>query len=159
MVTIGAVSDWRRNVRPCLENALRNYKAAIVLHRRRLYPNAGADAQQAIEGFMEAALASRGIPALPEKSSSAKTGRGTHGERQFRFRQHWLGTKSPFSREEQEFLAYVFSLIRTEARERLRYVDYASAKAPRIKEGESRGLIEAARRFYKIVRPHIGQIP
>jgi HEPN domain-containing protein len=159
VVTIGTVPDWRRNVRPCLENALRNYKAALVLHRRRLYPNAGADAQQAIEGVMEAALASLGIPVLPDRTPGERSRRGTHSERQVRFREYWLSTKSPFTREEQEVIAQVFNLIRTADRERLRYVDYVNAKAPKIKERESKRLIEAARRFYKIVRPHIGKIP
>jgi HEPN domain-containing protein len=159
VVKIGTVQDWRRNVRPCLENAVRNYKAALVLHRRRLYPNAGADAQQAIEGIIEAALASRGLPVLPDRRPGERSSRGTHSERQVRFREHWLGTRSPFSREEQEVIAQIFNMIRTADRERLRYVDYVNAKAPKLKERESRRLIDAARRFYKIVRPHIGKIP
>jgi AbiV family abortive infection protein len=143
-----------------LLSALRAYRAARVLHRNRLYAEAAAMCHRSIENIIEAAIAFRNIPILEASDSTdQRRRRSTHTQKQDRFRQHWLGQKTPFSREQLAILGNILYQMRIDERERAIYVDYNRAKAPTFKKRESEELIKLAKTFYKLVRPHLHPLP
>jgi alpha-galactosidase len=120
-----------------------------------MYPEAGSHLFRLVEAVLEAAVAYKGIPIL----SSEYSGTGTHQERRMKFHQHWLGSKSPFSTEERKEIAETLVLFQTDKREKLLYVDYATAKPPTMKEKEFNRLLSHSRRLYRIVRRHLDPLP
>ena len=115
---------------------------------------------RSIENIIEAAIAFRNIPILEASDSTdQRRRRSTHTQKQDRFRQHWLGQKTPFSREQLAILGNILYQMRIDERERAIYVDYNRAKAPTFKKRESEELIKLAKTFYKLVRPHLHPLP
>lgn len=149
-------AEWRANCRPCLITAQRAYRAAKIIRARGFHAEAGQFCHRCVEAVIEAAIADRGEAILDNLKNP-------HGQRRDKFRRLWLGSGSPLTKEEQEELTTILSLMALRGssmdRDTVTYVDYARATPPTIEPTISAAMIRMARRFYRIVRPQLTSIP
>lgn len=160
------VTNWRGNTRPCLRNALRSYKAALILRDFGLYPEAGSQTHRLVESTMEAAIARTGAAILDRYASTAspllagKRVNSEHVERRLKFRALYMDVPNQLLTPEQRIqAAKVLATFTTAKRNEMLYVDYHIRRPPRLRSQDCDVLINDSRLFYRIVRNHLNPLP